>query len=71
MRGGLDAGKSVDFVDGALLQLGVILEALDRHYLDSVLLLVLNVDCLINLAIHALSDGFVERIVIDDSGHAK
>lgn len=50
---GLDIGEDVNLVDSALLQLLVFLELVNGYDLDSVLLLVVVVDCSIDLAIDA------------------
>lgn len=71
VRRGLDAGEGVDLVDGAFLQLRVVLEALHRHHLHCVLLLVLYVHRLVHLTVDALADGFVQGVVVDYSGHSK
>lgn len=65
----LDLRKDVDFVDGAFLQLGVLLELLHRNDLDCELLLGYQVRCLIDLAIHALPDDFLQRVVFNDLSH--
>jgi hypothetical protein len=53
---GLDIGQDVNLVDRALLQLLILLELVDGDHLDGVLLLVVVVDCSVDLTVHARTD---------------
>lgn len=56
----LDARQRVDFVDSALFEFGVFLEALHRDHLDRKLLLGLDVHCFVHFTVDALPDLLVQ-----------
>lgn len=62
-------GKDVDFVEGALFQLGIFLELVDVDDLDSHFLLRLGVHALEDFAVLALADLLVKSVVFDDLHH--
>jgi hypothetical protein len=64
-----DIGEDVDLIDGALLELLVLLESADLYNFDRVLFVVVFVDGAEDLAVGALSDYLVEGVVLDDSDH--
>lgn len=62
-------GEDIDFVNRALLQLLVFLEAPYLDHFHRVFLVIVFVDSPIDLPVSPLTDNFVERIVFDDSYH--
>lgn len=65
----LDVGEDVDFIDGALLQLFVLLEAPHLDHLHRVLLVVVLVDRPEHLPVRTLPDYLIQRVVFDYPHH--
>lgn len=65
----LDICQDVDFVDGALLQFFIFLESSHFDDLHGVLFVVELVDGSVDLTVGALSDNFVESVILDYSYH--
>lgn len=61
----LDSLQDLDFVDCALLELGVLLELYDGDDLHCKLLVCLKVAGLVNSAVHALAYDLVQGVVLD------
>jgi hypothetical protein len=66
---GVDAREHLDLVEGALLQLRVLLEAPDVDHLRSHLAASAPVDSAVDLAVLSLSDLLVQRVVLNDLNH--
>lgn len=64
-----DVGEDVDLVDGALLQLLVLLEATDLDHLHRVLLVVILVYRPVHLPVRPLPDYLVKRVILDNPNH--
>jgi hypothetical protein len=67
---GFDISEDVDLVHRALLQLLVLFELVNGYDLDGVLLLVVVVDCSVDLAIDARADRFIQDVVLDVLYHS-
>jgi hypothetical protein len=57
-------GEDIDFVDGTFLKFFVFFELIYGDHFDRVLLLVVVIDCSVDLPIDSGSDLFVEHIVL-------
>lgn len=67
--GGLDGGEDVDFVDGALLEFGVLFELLHWDDFDGEFFFGFYVDGFVDFAVDALANGLVEGVVVDYARH--
>lgn len=67
---GLNIREDVNLVDRAFLQLLILLELVDRDDLDGVLLLIVVVDCPVDLAVDARADRFIQDVVLDVLYHS-
>jgi len=65
-----DIGEYINFVDSALLQLLVLLEAPHLNDLDSILLVIVLIYGPVDLAVGSLPDYFIESVVLNNADHA-
>jgi hypothetical protein len=67
----LEGGEDVDLVEGALLQLRVLLELLSLHHLYRYFLLVLHVYRLVHSRVHPSPDLVHQLVVLNHLPHSQ
>jgi hypothetical protein len=67
----LDGGENVDFVDGALLKFGDLLELLCIDDLDCHLLFCFHMNCLVNFTVDSFAELFENGVVFNDFAHGR